>query len=313
MTAFDDRAGHWYTRRDGVVRGPFPRGQISRYILLGRIRENDEVRFEYGDWKPVAQCADLIPDVMKLPPTEENLQKLLMARMREDERRPGTRREDKASAIEPPVERRYREDRRQDEPELFQRRRVLKQEITDGLAEPPPDYRYPVLITLVVLLGFGVSYWLDRPAAQVDAPDCRALPRAGVNWDNCRFTGVRATGTDLRGASIRNAHLEGGLMAGSRLANARLDYTSLAGAILSDADLSNAILVGSDLSNADLSRAKFVGADLSYANLGNAVLEGAHFDGARLDHAIWVDHRECAPGSLGRCVPLDEPRRLSGP
>jgi len=313
MAEFDEKTGHWYTRRDGVVRGPFPRGQISRYILLGRIRETDEIRFEFGDWKTVEQCPDLIPEVMKLPPTEENLQKLLLARMHEDERRPGSRRDDSASADNPPVERRYREDRRQNEPELFQRHRILKKEIADGWSEPRPDYRSAVLITLIVVLGFTVSYWLDRPSATSNEPDCRAQPRPGVNWDNCRFTGVHASGTDLRGASIRNARLDGGLLANSRLANARLDYSSLAGVALGGADLSNAVLVGSDLSNADLTRANLMGADLSYANLGNAVLDGARFDGARLDHAIWVDHHECAPDSVGRCLPTQEPQHLSGP
>lgn len=312
MADFDDKAGYWYTRRAGVVRGPFPRGQITRYILLGRIREDDEVRFEYGDWKPVAQCPDLIPDVMKLPPTEENLQKLLMARMREDERGPGSRRENEASAIAPPLERRYREDRRQDEPEMFQRHRQLKQEIIDAHAEPAADYRIPLGIVLAVSLTLGLGLWLGHPADETGEPDCRALPGAGVNWDNCRFTGVQALDTDLTGASIRNAHLDGGELSGSRLTNARLDYASLAGTRLRGADLRNAVLIGSNLSNSDLSGANLAGADLSYANLGDANLAGADLEGARLDHAIWTDRRECAPGSVGRCILPGESQRLSG-
>jgi uncharacterized protein YjbI with pentapeptide repeats len=308
MTEFDDKAGHWYTRRDGVARGPFPRGQISRYILLGRIREDDEVRFEYGDWKTVSECADLIPDVMKLPPTEENLQKLLMARMREDERQVQPRRQDKASAIGPSVERRFREERRQEEPELFLRHRRLKQQVARGAAATSSGCRSALLIGVVVMLAFGVSYWLDSPTDQGVAADCRALPRAGVNWDNCRFTGVRAVDKDLRGATIRNASLDGALLAGSRLSHARLDYTSLAGGDLSDADFTGAVLVGANLSGADLSRADFTGADLSYANLGGAELTGAHFEKARLDHAIWADRRECAPESVGLCRALSESR-----
>ena len=33
----------WFTRREGVIRGPFPAGEITRYILLGRIRLDDEL------------------------------------------------------------------------------------------------------------------------------------------------------------------------------------------------------------------------------------------------------------------------------
>ena len=66
----------WHTRRDGVVRGPYPDKQISRYILLGRICKDDELRPDNGSWAPMSAYPELIPEVMKLPPTEENLQKL---------------------------------------------------------------------------------------------------------------------------------------------------------------------------------------------------------------------------------------------
>jgi hypothetical protein len=71
----------WSTRRYGIVRGPYPGKQVSRYILLGRICENDELKPDDGDWASLSAYPELIPEVMKLPPSEENLQKLLMARM----------------------------------------------------------------------------------------------------------------------------------------------------------------------------------------------------------------------------------------
>ena len=67
MTANRIRRVLWYTRRDGVVRGPYPDRQISRYILLGRIGENDELRPEGGQWAGMKDYPDLIPEVMKLP------------------------------------------------------------------------------------------------------------------------------------------------------------------------------------------------------------------------------------------------------
>ena len=75
------------------MRGPYPGRQVSRYILLGRICENDELKPDDGDWASLSAYPELIPEVMKLSPSEENLQKLLMARMHEDERQPGDRRE----------------------------------------------------------------------------------------------------------------------------------------------------------------------------------------------------------------------------
>jgi len=40
----------WYTRRGSEVKGPFPIGQIRRYVLLGRIRETDEVSTDGETW-----------------------------------------------------------------------------------------------------------------------------------------------------------------------------------------------------------------------------------------------------------------------
>jgi len=50
----------WCTRRDGHVRGPFPQAQISQNILLGRIREDDELSFDRETWTPVRDLPHLI-------------------------------------------------------------------------------------------------------------------------------------------------------------------------------------------------------------------------------------------------------------
>src|SRR3569623_1333074 len=36
----------WYVRRGDEVKGPYPSGLITRYVLLGRVRANDEVRID---------------------------------------------------------------------------------------------------------------------------------------------------------------------------------------------------------------------------------------------------------------------------
>lgn len=77
----------WYTRRSKEIRGPFPAGLITRYILLGRIIETDELSTDQISWKQVSNFPDLIPPEMKLDLNiPENSEKLQIARMREDER-----------------------------------------------------------------------------------------------------------------------------------------------------------------------------------------------------------------------------------
>ncbi|MCA1804670.1 MAG: hypothetical protein LC646_04865 [Xanthomonadaceae bacterium] len=82
----------WFTRRDGVVRGPFPAAWIRRYILLGRIRMTDELRLGAGDWRPAFRCDELIPEVLRQPLSEDNLARLRQARRVADERGPDDRR-----------------------------------------------------------------------------------------------------------------------------------------------------------------------------------------------------------------------------
>ena len=77
----------WYTRREKEIRGPFPAGLITRYILLGRIREDDELSVDQLSWQKVSGAIDLIPEEFKLDlSVPENQEKLRIARMREDER-----------------------------------------------------------------------------------------------------------------------------------------------------------------------------------------------------------------------------------
>jgi len=76
----------WYTRRGDLVRGPFPAGLISRYILLGRLLESDEVSHDRVQWLTIAEHPDLIPDVMKIVETPEDEERLMLARRHADER-----------------------------------------------------------------------------------------------------------------------------------------------------------------------------------------------------------------------------------
>ena len=301
MTESRQKRIFWYTRRGSVVRGPYPAGQISRYVLLGRIRETDELRCDGGDWQLLGNYPDLIPEVMKLPPSEENRQKLLMARMREDERRPLDRRDTGPAATAENLERRGGHERRRKETEEERRYRELKYELSHTHQSTGHLYRYPVIFSVIVILGFVLSYALQQIEPDEVPPDCAASPRPGVNWNNCNLSGLQSERADLVGARMHNVRLDAAQLPDAQLVGADMEYTSLNLGNLQRADLSHARLVGVTLRGTDLRDASFAGADLSYANLSDARVEGADFTGAILDHAIWIDRQPCVPPSLGVC------------
>lgn len=301
MSAEKTPTRHWYTRRDGVERGPWPENQISRYILLGRIHAEDEVRCDAGEWKKLCQVPDLIPDVMKLPPGRENTQKLLMARMREDERKPGDRRDRQARPPAGVLERRSGKDRRQPETDIALRHRQLKYQVAHTARRSARLYRYPVVAMLLVFSGLFFSYLGKMMPAKPEVPDCSATPRPGVNWEHCNLTGLQATGGQLSGAHMSNSRLDSAQLQSAELVGVNLEYSSLNLSNLQQADLRQSSLVGAVLRGADLRNATLENANLAYANLSGAQIEGADFSGAILDNAIWVDQQTCASGSTGIC------------
>jgi hypothetical protein len=302
MSANSSRRVLWYTRRDSVVRGPYPDRQISRYILLGRIRETDELKPEGGEWAVVNDYPELIPDVMKLPPGEENHQLLLMARMREDERAPGDRRDRNPNVPQAIKERRGGQERRQSETDESLRHRQLKYQVAHTMHHNGKLYRYPLIFTAIVLAGFAISFLLEKTGPEVVPRDCRALPRPGVDWSHCNLAGVKLDGADLVGARLSNARLELARMSGANLSGAVLEYARFDFADLEQANLSHANLFGATLRGTNLRAARLTESNLAYANLTGASLEGADLSGAVLDNAIWIDERTCLPGSRGRCL-----------
>jgi hypothetical protein len=176
----------WYTRREGVVRGPYPQRRISRYILLGRIRDSDELRPGDGEWRPVSGYPELIPAVMKLPATEENRQKLLIARMREDERRPGGRRD--AARGEPGREGPGRPERRRPEtPELIGCRELKYQVSHRRPGRRARRYMYPLALLALALGGFMLGLLGRDAEPQSATSNCAARPMPGLIRNNCNL------------------------------------------------------------------------------------------------------------------------------
>jgi len=117
-----------YTRRGNIIRGPFPSKQITRHVLLGRLKITDAVSTDQINWKTIADFPELIPE--ELLSNGGNLvakDKLKLARYREDERLSGDRRDDKRS--NDPNDKRRSSNRRQSESFNVQKHREVKTKI----------------------------------------------------------------------------------------------------------------------------------------------------------------------------------------
>lgn len=77
----------WYTRRDGVIRGPFNADEITRYLILGRIRMDDELSQDRSTWATANRCTELLPDELQKLSSWDDYQQLVIARMQVDERK----------------------------------------------------------------------------------------------------------------------------------------------------------------------------------------------------------------------------------
>jgi hypothetical protein len=286
----------WYTRRDGVVRGPYRQQQLSRYVLLGRIRDDYDVCPEGGDWVRLDQRPDLVPDLLLLPPNETNRHRLQIARQRADERGPSERRRDRAGSraglrdLRGGVER-----RRPADGDTWRYRDTGRRAAPGGQTR---RFRYPLAAALMLACGFLVNFLHNALAPGELPPECAARARPGVNWTGCNLSGLAARHANLVGARLRDA---------------RLDAVDLSFGDLHHADLSNASLVGMTARGADLREARLRGADLAYANLSDTRLEGADLSGADLSNAIWVDRKPCLAGSIGTCRRVSNGPRQSIP
>lgn len=298
----------WYTRRGGDIRGPFPARQVTRYILLGRIREDDDLSQDRERWSRVNDCLDLIPEEMKQLESEEDYQRLELARMREDERRGVDRRCNTQRMDAPNMECRRASDRRKPESEAMLRHRNMRNAALQTL---PTGARRLSTSAVIVAIVCGVSLLLFfarfTPNHTGHVADCDAPAAPHVNWNNCRRPGLVADGADLTGIRARNMDLTGAQLVGSRLTGADLAFSTLDISDLRHADLSNARLTGTGLQKADLRGAVLAAVDFSYADLREARMANADLTNARFDNAIWIDGTQCGPGSFAACIPVVEP------
>lgn len=301
------KAPLWYVRRGSEVRGPFHSGLIKRFLVLGRLREGDQVSVDKQRWTPIARVPELLPVTVPAETDDPRVRERLVAAKRwADERFNQDRRAMSASPAQG-HDRRAGRERREDEPEHVARYRTRRGQ------RPSASSRSALLNTLGIALALsiaalfiGLTLTVSPPAAE-KGPDCGAPPAPKVNWDNCRLEGMRLGAVNLRAASLLNADLSGAGLPESDLSGADLSFAKLSLIDLRNANLTKARLKGANLTNASLADADLRRADLSYAILRGADLTGARLKGAVLDNAIWVDNRVCAPGSVGECLEAASP------
>lgn len=281
---------NWYVRRGKEVKGPFPAGLVSRYILLERISERDEVSRDQQEWLCVADVPELIPDVLRTaranPEDEEAQQHLVAARRWADERREkkgappgaGERRSDDAMIFSHPAH-----DEEGRPAALISRR----------------DY---LTVAAILLILVAIPFLLPS-VPKPSEPQCEAPPAPAINWSNCRLEGRQYPNADLAGANLRNTNLTGTVLRAANLAGADVSYANLTLANLRGANLRQANLMGTTLRNTDLSNANLENADLSYADLSMVDLSDVILTGAKLDYAVWGGGVVCMPGSVGECMP----------
>lgn len=292
----------WFTRRNGEIRGPHPGGLISRFLLIGRLTPDDEVSQDRENWQRIREHPELIPDELQHADTPEGRERLLRARMREDERLRDRRAGSPSAEVD--HDRRGPDRRRPEPPEVISHRQKRAQWLSrqkaslDAAMRGPTPWIVAASATLVAVLLF---FWATDRGAPPAPPACHLPPAPEVNWSYCRMPGLDLRGVDLSRALLRSTDLLGSRLDGARLVDADLSYADLQRTRLDRADLRGARLTGAALQNAVLTDARLDGADLSFANLTAASIAGARLNGAILDRAVWIDGRICSTGSVGTC------------
>ena len=286
---------HWFVRRNGEVKGPFLSAQITRNILLGRLRFDDELSLDEELWQEVAKHRELYPDVMQEASVDKD--KFEVAKVQADERVSDQRRQKEDMA----QERRRTRERRGTESVVMLEHRKNRNETNDVYKNSYKRPKIPVLSILLLAMVVIVFGFILKPQKQDALADCSLPASEGVNWSNCRFIELNAENKNLQSAILTDAILNRANLLGANLSDADMAYVEISESDLSYANLERVRLIGADLKQTDLRYANLKDADLSYADLSGAMLAGASLTNTRFDNVIWIDGRVCGKGSIGSC------------
>lgn len=140
----------WYTRRGGVVRGPFSMDEVTRHIILGRICMDDELSQDRMIWTAASCCTNLLPAELRNLSSWDDYQQLVVARMQVDERK-GERRCKQCSnhsCCHP--ERRSAVERRGQDSDRLVRQYLFGRPRASGMPAPRHSKLHPLLLTLLI-------------------------------------------------------------------------------------------------------------------------------------------------------------------
>ena len=289
----------WFVRKNGEVKGPFLTAQISRNILLGRLKTDDEISVDEQNWQTIAKHRELFPEVMQNEQVDQ--EQLELARIQVDERVSDKRREKQNKAQKMAEERRKTRERRGTESEQMVRHReninTLNATYKKNLKRPKlPVASIILLVFVIVAFGFVLTSNQNKQVV-----DCSVPAGIGVNWQNCHFVSLEAENQTLEQAVLSDAKLNNARLLGANLTSSNMAYAELKESDLSYANLEGARLIGANLAKTDLRYANLKNANLSYADLTGAFLAGANMVNAQFDNTIWVDGQVCKKGSVGSC------------
>jgi len=150
----------WYTRRDGVMRGPFTAENISRYILLGRIDLDDELSRDRETWIVAGHLDSLLPAELKSQSSWDDYQKLVTAHMQADERKADRRTGKRKHYLDRHAEKRVKEDRRSHVDNTLLCQHLLDKPVTSDEKRPVSGHKRPVVLFVVLLLTMMFA-WLS--------------------------------------------------------------------------------------------------------------------------------------------------------
>jgi len=145
-------------RRQGTVRGPFTAQHITRYILLGRIRLQDELSTDRKTWRCVTSFTDMLPPELADLSSWDNYQQLVVSRMLVDERKRERRATPAGAANASVPERRHGHDRRRNKDSEFVTRHLFNRDFS-YLANSAQTRRLRTLL-LTLLLATLLYAWL---------------------------------------------------------------------------------------------------------------------------------------------------------
>ena len=281
----------WYIRGENIegIKGPFPGGQITQEILLGRYVAADEVSHDKEEWISIRNLPELFPEIYKGDKNDPLYKERLAAARRWADERRGVSRVDGTN------ERRHIESYEDEEIKRLHRLANSAKKKTNPLVIFSQVTFILAALIIVVVLAFQYSP-KDKSTA-----DCTAVAKQGVNWSHCNLSGAKLSKTELIAANLMSTNLQTANLFDANLTLANLKYAELHLANLQYVNFTKANLKGANLLGADISGAIFDQADLSYANLRDVKMLETNFKNARLDNAIWVDGRTCGLNSIGVC------------